>query len=248
MAAADLSSDPASSSHAVEAAGDTVLVVLAAGAGRRLGGVAKALLPVAPARGQGGASSERGDSESYLARICATARAAGVSRGVVVVGPPHDAAVTAAARQLGLDVVANPEPERGMASSIELGFAWAAAVADGGASAALLWPCDHPAVSPATVRALLAALADSSASTDPNAAEDPVAAVIPTVAGRGGHPALITRALFGQLARCTSQPEGARSVLRASRTSRLPVDDRGAIADVDVSADLAELAARQEVA
>lgn len=227
------------------------LVVLAAGAGRRMGGVAKALLPIRAmgegARASAGAASA-GASETYLARIVATARAAGVSRGVAVVGPPYGEEVAAAARALGLDVVENLQPERGMASSLELGFAWAAAAnatnadassdaGDGELEAALLWPCDHPAVRVDSVRALLEAFIATSGAAEPSPS-----AVVPTVEGRGGHPALIARPLFAALASCAGLPEGARSVLRAAQPLRLPLLDRGCVADVDVPDDAAEVA------
>ncbi len=205
--------------------GAPVLVVLAAGAGRRLGGVAKALLRL------GGLS--------YLERICQTARAGGAGRGVAVVAPPYGEAVAVEARRLGLDVVENRQPERGMASSIELGFAWAM---ERGAGAALLWPCDHPAVKVETVRALLAALEAETGSGSGSAAA-PIVAIIPTVAGRGGHPALIARALFPALAHCAAAPEGARTVLRAAATRRLALADAGCVVDVDEPAAAAALAA-----
>jgi molybdenum cofactor cytidylyltransferase len=77
-------------------AGQVGIVILAAGRGERLGGVAKALLPL-----PGG--------ETYLARIVATAGRAQVERGVAVVAQPYGAAVTVEAQRLGLDVVENPE-------------------------------------------------------------------------------------------------------------------------------------------
>jgi CTP:molybdopterin cytidylyltransferase MocA len=81
-------------------------VILAAGAGQRLGGVAKALLPH--------------PAGSYLAAIAATAREVGLVDAVVVVGAPFGDEVAAHARQLGLRVRVNPAPERGMASSVAL--------------------------------------------------------------------------------------------------------------------------------
>src|SRR5262245_58361140 len=83
-------------------------VILAAGAGTRLGGVAKALLAI------GG--------RTFLARIVAAAREVGTEDIVVVVASPHGDAVAAAARELGARVVVNPLPERGMASSVAGGF------------------------------------------------------------------------------------------------------------------------------
>ncbi|HKE17608.1 MAG TPA: NTP transferase domain-containing protein, partial [Kofleriaceae bacterium] len=111
--------------------GEVIAVILAAGAGRRLGGAAKALLEL-PRPG-----SEA--SETFLARIAATAARAGAGRALVVVGPPHAGPVALEARRLGLDVADNPDPDRGMASSVAIGFARAAERFTG-AHAALLWP------------------------------------------------------------------------------------------------------------
>ena len=191
----------------------TVAVIVAAGAGTRLGGVAKALL----------AAGDR----TFLARIAATARAAGVARGIVVVGPPHGEAVGAAARELGLEVVTNPEPARGMATSVALGFAAASATRE---EVALLWPVDHPHVVAATIAQLLAALAAAPAAV----------AAIPTRDGRGGHPPAIRRALWPALATCGGEPDGARGVLAAAGAAvvRIEVDDAGVIRDVDLPEDL----------
>jgi CTP:molybdopterin cytidylyltransferase MocA len=193
-------------------------VILAAGAGTRLGGVAKALLEVAAGR-------------TFLAAIAETMRAAGVASGVVVVGEPHAAAVGAEARRLGLEVATNPEPARGMASSVATGFTAAGSRAGfAGADVALLWPVDHPHVTAATIERVLAALAQ---------AADPLAA-IPTHAGRGGHPPAIRRALWPALAGCGASADGARGVLAAVATVRVPVDDAGVTRDVDEPADMAQ--------
>src|SRR5438045_940381 len=124
-----------------------------------MGGVAKALL-------------RRGDL-TFLARIVATA---GVE-AVVVVGPPFADAVAAHARELGAHVVINPDPDRGMSSSINAGFAALGPDVD----AAWLWPVDHPDVASATLRLLVDALGDH-------------AVARPVCDGRGGHPPLVRRA------------------------------------------------------
>jgi molybdenum cofactor cytidylyltransferase len=183
---------------------DVVLLVLAAGGGRRLGGVAKALLPAGEL--------------SYLARISASAGAAGVRRGGVVVAPPYAAAVAAEARRLGWDVIEHAQPEEGMARSVECGFAWAG---QRSCEAALLWPCDHPLVSAATVGALISAI--------PAGAD----AAVPTFEGRGGHPALVRRRLFAAMAGCGQLPQGARSVLRAASVWRFEQPEPGCLADID---------------
>jgi len=185
-------------------------VILAAGAGTRLGGCAKAMLRV-------------GD-ETYLARIARIARLAGVDAAVVVVGPPFGTAVGALARQLGLDVVVNAQPERGMASSVALGFA---AIQASAVDAAWLWPVDHAMVRLATLELLARSLGDHDVAQ-------------PRHGDRGGHPPLIARSLWPQLAACDSAPDGARSVLRAANVIQVPVDDVGVVRDVDTPGDLLE--------
>jgi len=184
-------------------------VILAAGAGMRLGGVAKALLAA-------------GGGRTFLAQILATARAAGLDHAIVVVGPPFGDQVGKHARDLRADVALNPHPEHGMASSVALGFH---AIAGTGCDAAWLWPVDHPDVRDATLRALIDALGDH-------------AAVRPVVGGRGGHPPLISRALWPQLAACADAPAGARSVLAEADVVDLAVDDEGCVRDVDTATDL----------
>jgi len=189
-------------------AGGLAAVILAAGAGRRLGGVAKALLP------------HRG--ATYLAAICATAREVGLVDAVVVVGAPFGNEVAAHARQLGLRVRVNPAPERGMASSVALGFA---AVAGGPAAAAWLWPVDHPAVAADTLRRLVDALGAG------------IEVARPCHRGRGGHPPLIARAVWPALAACGGEADGARGVLRRARSVDVEIEDPGVVHDVDLPAD-----------
>lgn len=179
-------------------------VILAAGAGTRLGGVAKALL----------------GTPTFLSRIVGTAREVGLHEAIVVVGPPHDRAVASHARKLGARVIENPDPARGMVSSVALGFA-----ALGDEDAAWLWPVDHPDVSAQTLRALIANLGTH-------------AAARPVFELRGGHPPLIARSLFSALASCTNLEGGARTLLAAADRIDVAVTDRGCIRDIDTPADL----------
>jgi CTP:molybdopterin cytidylyltransferase MocA len=197
--------------------GEVAVVIVAAGAGRRLGGAAKALLPAG-----------NDDGATFLATIARSAGQAGAGRAVVVVGPPHGERVIEEARRLALDVTDNPDPDRGMASSVALGFEHAVRHF-GGASSALLWPVDHARVAPATVALLVA-----------GAAASPGRILVPTWRGRGGHPTAFGRELWPELAACAELPRGARSVLdrRADRVDRLPFDDPGVTADVDLPGDL----------
>ncbi len=185
-------------------------VIVAAGAGTRVGGVAKALL-----------KTRRG--LTFLDQIALTAREAGVARLIVVVGPPFGAEVAAHAATLGIAIVENPDPDRGMASSIALGFGALLELDD--IADAWLWPVDHPEVRIETLDALRAALGAH-------------AVARPVVDGRGGHPPLVTRALFAELAGCEEEPEGARTVLARSDRIDVAVTDRAAIRDIDTLDDL----------
>ncbi|MDB4955947.1 MAG: hypothetical protein JWO36_3516 [Myxococcales bacterium] len=187
-------------------------VILAAGAGTRLGGVAKALL-VTPAK------------RSFLASIVETARAAGLGHAVIVVGPPHGDEVAAHAKELGLLVITNDHPERGMSSSVALGFA---AISETDCDAAWLWPVDHPNVTVATLQSLIAAL-------------DTHDAARPVVGARGGHPPLVARSIWPQLAVSGDVPGGARMVLGEADMIDVDVEDEGCVRDIDTVADLEAL-------
>lgn len=200
-----------------------VAVILAAGAGRRVGGVAKALL-------------RRADGTTLLEAVVTCARAAGVSGCIVVVGPPHDAVTSAEAARLGVPVAHNPDAHLGMASSVATGFAHLLAgepaTAPDAPTVGLLWPVDHARVQPGTVRTIVRACASDGA-------------CVPTYQARGGHPAGFGRTLWPALATCAGAPQGARSVLHElariapDHVVRIEVDDAGVIADVDTPEDRA---------
>ena len=180
-------------------------VVLAAGASSRMG-TPKALLDA------GG--------RTFVAAIAQAARAAGVQSIVVVLGPPHDAAIRAA---LGADLIVanNPQPERGMLSSVQAGVRALPPV-----DATLIWPVDNPAVKQETVRAVLAG----------------GETVIPTHGGRGGHPLRVPASRFAELLAIDS-PLGLRALIQAqpSTVVRLAVDDPSILIDVDTPEDLKRL-------
>lgn len=194
-------------------------VVLAAGAGRRLGGVAKAALRLA-------------DGRTFLEAVRDIGAAAGVTDWVVVAGPPYESETRAVADALGLPVICNPKPERGMSSSVAVGFA---SLLDRACEceSALLWPVDHPRVQASTVRSIL----------DQGRADG---AVIARYGRRGGHPCAFGRDIWVALSECAEAPIGARSVIAAldpAQVRRPSIDDPGLIADVDTPAALAEIRA-----
>ncbi len=191
-----------------------IAVIVAAGQGTRLGGVAKALLPL-------------GDA-TFLQTILRTANAAGVTAAMVVVAAPFADAVAAHARANGALVVVNPAPQRGMASSIALGFA-ALSQLPSTVTAAWLWPVDHPWVSAATLACVRAA----------GAGFDAAIPVVASEAGpRGGHPVWLARAAWPVLANCAELPQGARSALATLHTTRVLCDDSGVLRDCDTPPDM----------
>ena len=182
-------------------------VVLAAGEGRRLGGVCKAALA-------------RPDGRTFVAAVIDAARAGGCTDVVVVAGPPHEAATRAAVGGAAR-VVVNPDPARGMASSIAVGLA---ALADD-VDVALVWPVDHAWVDDESLRAVVAA-----------ARRDLI--VVPEHAGRGGHPTAFGRTSWPALAASVTAG-GARAVIQASGGAVVRVaGGPGVVRDVDVPGDL----------
>lgn len=193
----------------------SVALVLAAGSGRRLGGLPKAALAaeepflLAPPRG-----------DTFVRRVTWVARTAGCARVLVVAGEPHLLATRRASEEAGVDaILLNPDPSRGMASSIAVGLA---ALNPAAVDVALVWPVDHPWVAPATVARILAAATRQRI-------------VVPRHAGRGGHPTAFGATIWPELLAGHELPEGARHVVRRDprRVVSLEVDDPGAVRDFD---------------
>jgi molybdenum cofactor cytidylyltransferase len=159
--------------------------------------------------------------EPLLDRTLASLIDAGLSPVVVVTAP--DAALGAATRLFHPAVrrVVNPEPSRGMFSSIRRGLE---AV---GSRPTLVLPADMPFVRAATVREMAAACMQT----------DRV--VVPRYAGQRGHPVGIPARLIGALT-AADPTLSLKEALGATGESPLlvEVDDRGVVRDVDTPDDL----------
>lgn len=193
-----------------------VAIVPAAGASRRMGRP-KLLLPLGAGTVVGGVVD---------------ALHAGGAGEVVLVVAPGDEELAAWARDQALTLAVNPRPADGMLSTIRAGLAalgGSAALAAAGRPL-LVTPADLPALSPATVRAVLAALT----------AGAPLA--VPLHRGRRGHPLGIAPPLLPEIDRLDLRL-GLRQLLdrHAAAVLEVPVDDRGAVHDIDTPEDYARL-------
>jgi len=184
-----------------------VAIVLAAGEGRRIGGP-KALL----ALGQ----------TTFLARTCALFAAAG-ARVIAVLGAEADRVRREAGIPEGATVVLNERWAEGMLTSVWKGLDAAEAL---GAEAVLLHPVDNPFVAPATIEAVVTALAKGAA------------IAVPAHAGRRGHPAGFARSVWPAL-RTAPLDGGARTVLLAHEGLVVHVPaGPDCLVDVDTRGDL----------
>jgi CTP:molybdopterin cytidylyltransferase MocA len=183
-------------------------ILLAAGAGRRLG-VPKALLCV---RGVW-----------MLPRLAAALHAAGAARVHVVVRAEERAEIAARGLPVCATLHVNTAPQAGRASSVLVGLQAVSA-----ASAVLVHPCDVPLLSAAAARALVEAwwLALD---------RDRLAARLVTPSGRGGHPLLLGKVRAAD-ARRLAPGASLREILHADPARRLDVvlrGDPGPFLDVD---------------
>jgi molybdenum cofactor cytidylyltransferase len=186
----------------------SVAVVPAAGRGERFGGAKLAAM----LRG-----------EPLLVHTLRSLIEGGVETIVLVTAPDADIVHLPLVSDSRVHCVTNPNPSRGMFSSIQAGVA----AADG--DPLLILPADMPFVRAETVRRLLAA-----ASGDFRGA-----IVSPAWEGRRGHPIALPGSLRSDI---LAAGEGATlaGVLETCRLQRhtIEVDDAGVLRDVDVVSDL----------
>jgi molybdenum cofactor cytidylyltransferase len=187
-----------------------VAVVTAAGSAERFGGK-KLLTPI--------------DGEPLLDHTIRALLEGGVAEVIVVVGRDARAELERDVNSM-LDPrvrpVENPDPSRGMFSSIQEG------VAQAQGDTILVMPGDMPFVSPETVRAVIAAY------------ERRPAIVSPRYRGKRGHPVALPASLRDEI-RAADPQETLHDVIHEHTDIRtdIEVDDPGVIRDVDRQEDLA---------
>jgi molybdenum cofactor cytidylyltransferase len=165
---------------------------------------------------------------TVLSCLIGALREGGVSR-IVLVAAPGDQALQTWGEEAGVLVALNPDPERGMLSSILAGISAAGGAAklaqDGEALA--VCPADLPALRPSTVAAVLRSRA-------------PLA--VPSYQGRRGHPLVIAPELIPEI-ESLNLDTGLRELLdrHPDRLLIVEVDDPGAVRDVDTPDDYRSL-------
>jgi len=181
-------------------------IILAGGASRRMGRV-KALLRV-----EGETFVDR--QVRLLAPFC--------SPVIVVVG--EQAAEIEAGRERPAVIVRNPDPERGMLSSLQCGVA----ALPEGIEAFLFTPVDLPQISPQTVESLA-----HFSGTGP--------IIIPRFRGRRGHPVRMSARLREELLAASGSPRDFIE-RHAGEVQYLDLADEGILRDVDTPEEYAALA------
>jgi molybdenum cofactor cytidylyltransferase len=189
-------------------------VILSGGASRRMG-TPKALLPF--------------QGETFLDRLINVL--AQVCDPVIVVVGTHSAQIRSGIHRASEVLFAeNPDPERGMLSSLQCGLA----LVPKQASAAMFLPVDHPHLASDTAQLLAEHFHRHHA---------PV--TVPTYLGEHGHPVCIARGLIDELLALPPEAKPSDVIHRhAAHTVYIEVPDPAIVTDVDDPAAYAELLAR----
>lgn len=179
-------------------------LVLGAGASTRFAGGHKLVTPFR--------------SKPLILHAFELAHAAPVEWRLVVTGA-RAGEIAMLAEAAGLRSLHNPNFAIGLSNSLQAGLAALPPECEG----ALILLGDMPLIRVETLQAIVAA-----AQLNPT-----LAAIVPTHQGEWGHPVLLQRALFADIA-TLSGDQGARSLLRSRRdVLTLEVDDPGILLDID---------------
>ena len=208
------------------------VIILAAGMASRMG-AAKALLSL-PLLPEGGYGSALG----VLVRLY---RSMEVETALVVSGF-HAEVVEAEAMALGLTAVHNPDPHKGMFSSVQAGVQALEQRRFEGYF--FVQPVDVPLVRPLTIKALMDAAvqeeADRAAALAVSGKAGPLPVLVPAFDGHEGHPPLIPTALVPHILAHKGQ-NGLRGALEGLPMRYVPVPDAMILEDMDTPDDYARL-------
>jgi molybdenum cofactor cytidylyltransferase len=178
-------------------------VILAGGASRRMG-TPKALLKF--------------HGETFLDRMIRLFSSV-ASPVIVVLGHHSDRIRSGIARASEAAITVNPDPERGMLSSLQCGLK----AVPPSVEAVMFTPVDHPHLQRATLQQLAAQFQTERA---------PV--TVPTYRGHHGHPVCIARPLIAELLALPATAMASDVIhLYTGQTAYIEVDDPAVTTDVD---------------
>jgi molybdenum cofactor cytidylyltransferase len=145
----------------------------------------------------------------------------GVEQVIVVTAPDADFSMVPLLQDARIAVVVNPDPSRGMFSSIQTGVAAAAG------DPILVLPADMPFIKSSTVAAVIAGALESGRTASPR------------YNGRHGHPVAMPAQLRDEILKAASSSTLAALLkARADEQIEIDVDDAGIRRDVDARGDL----------
>ena len=186
-----------------------------------------ALAAVILAAGKGGRIGQpkhrlQAGGEAFLGIVAGVAHGAGLQPVICVVAPDEKANVGVAVTET-CEVIVNPDPSRGMMSSLQEGMR--VTPVDAGV---FVFPVDHPYVARATLDILVRVVQ-----------ADPAAIVKPEYKGQGGHPVYLP-ASMRPVVLGANVSLSLRAVIEQSglRVIRVPVDDDGVIHNVNTPDDI----------
>jgi molybdenum cofactor cytidylyltransferase len=189
-------------------------IILSGGASRRMG-TPKALL--------------RFHNETFLDRLVRVFSTI-CDPIIVVVGLHADRIRSGIERGGEVLFAVNPDPDRGMLSSLQCGLALVPPNVD----AAMFLPVDHPRMAPDTVQSIAERFG-----------RDRSPVTVPVYLGEHGHPVCIARPLIDELLALPPDAKASDVIHRhVARTSYIDVLDPGVVTDVDDPAAYADLLAR----
>jgi molybdenum cofactor cytidylyltransferase len=196
-----------------DAARHPVGILLAAGRGTRYDPTERTLKLLAPAsRGP-----HRGAPLAAAAAQTLLAELPRVTAVVRVADRDEQRRLHAVLRSVGCALAVCHDADLGMSASLACGIR-----AEAHAAGWLIALGDMPAIAPATVRAVVAALRDGAQT------------VVPVYRGQPGHPVGFAAELREELLALAGD-SGARAVLQAHPPLRIDVDDSGVLYDVDLA-------------
>jgi molybdenum cofactor cytidylyltransferase len=189
-------------------------IILSGGASRRMGSP-KALL--------------RFQNETFLDRLIRIFSMV-CDPIIVVLGLHADPIQSGIARGSDVLFALNPDPERGMLSSLQCGLA----LVPSAAGAAMFVPVDHPHIEVSTVETLAARF---------RADRAPV--TVPTYAQEHGHPVCIARSIVDELLALPPEAKASDVIHRhVGQTVYVEISDPAIVSDVDDPVAYADLLAR----